>query len=130
MTVPANARFIKTHEYLIPGEGGYNVGISQYAADQLGDVVFVELPSVGATLKKGQSFGVVESVKAVSDVYAPVDGTIVAVNEALVNDPGLVSEDPFGKGWIIRLQADAGAMSGGDLMEPAAYEAFVGEQGH
>lgn len=130
MTIPANARFIKSHEYLIPGDGGYNVGISQYASEQLGDVVFVELPSVGTQLKKGQSFGVVESVKAVSDLYAPVDGTVVAVNDALTADPGLVSEDPFGKGWMLRLQADAGQVSGTDLMDPAAYETFVGEQSH
>lgn len=128
MTAPANARFIKTHEYLLPEpDGTVKVGISAYAADQLGDVVFVELPAVGTTLTAGQSFGVVESVKAVSDLYAPVDGTVTALNPRLVEEPGLVSEDAFGDGWMLALRpADPTSLQGEALMDPAAYEAFTG----
>lgn len=128
MTIPAEARFIKSHEYVIPQGDTAAIGISRYAADQLGDVVFVETPAVGTQLKKGASFGVVESVKAVSDLYAPVDGTVVAVNEALTEEPGLVSEDPFGQGWIVKVElADAAQLESEDLMAPGAYEGFVGE---
>ncbi|MFP5503652.1 MAG: glycine cleavage system protein GcvH [Candidatus Sericytochromatia bacterium] len=128
MTIPAEARFIKSHEYVLPQGGTAAIGISRYAADQLGDVVFVETPAVGTQLKKGASFGVVESVKAVSDLYAPVDGTVVAVNEALTEEPGLVSEDPFGRGWIVKVElADAAQLESEDLMAPGAYEGFVGE---
>ena len=121
MRNPADARFTKTHEYIRP-DG--SVGISQHATEQLGDVVFVELPAVGATLKKGQSFGVVESVKAVSDLYAPVDGTVSEVNAALNEEPGLVSEEPFGRGWMLKLTpADASQLD--ELMTSDAYATFA-----
>jgi glycine cleavage system H protein len=123
MTLPANIRFITSHEYLVSDGDTVTVGISRYAADQLGDVVFVELPPVGKSLTKGQSFGVVESVKAVSDIYAPISGEVVAVNEATVSDPGLISEDPYEKGWLIRLKGDA---STAEAMDAAAYENFTG----
>lgn len=123
MSNPADARFTKTHEYIRP-DG--SVGISQHATEQLGDVVFVELPAVGATLKKGQSFGVVESVKAVSDLYAPVDGTVTEVNAALTEEPGLVSEEPFGRGWMLKLTpADASQLD--ELMTSDAYATFAAD---
>jgi glycine cleavage system H protein len=127
MNVPASARFIESHEYVIPeGEKG-TIGISKYAAEQLGDVVFVELPAVGTPLKKGATFGVVESVKAVSDLYAPVDGEVVEVNSRLTDEPGLVSEDPFGQGWMLKVKlADAGQLEATGLMNPEAYESFAG----
>lgn len=129
MTIPASARFIKSHEYVLPQGGQAAIGISRYAADQLGDVVFVEVPALGTQLKKGQSFGVVESVKAVSDLYSPVDGTVVAVNDALNEEPGFVSEDPYGKGWIVKVElADPAQLESEELMAPGAYEGFVGEQ--
>jgi glycine cleavage system H protein len=126
MNVPANARFTETHEVIVPDGDRATVGISQHAVEQLGDVVFVEVPAVGTALKKGQSFGVVESVKAVSDLYAPVDGEVVEVNPALVEEPGLVSEGVSGQGWLLRMRvADAGQLDA--LMDAAAYETFAGD---
>jgi glycine cleavage system H protein len=128
MNVPAEARFVKSHEYVLPEAGSVLVGISEYAASQLGDVVFVELPPVGTKLKKGASFGVVESVKAVSDLYAPIDGEVVAINDALNTEPALVNEDAYGRGWMLRVKpSDDSQLSGADFMDPAAYTAFTGE---
>lgn len=126
MTMPADIRFIESHEYMVPGAAGWTVGISRYAADQLGDVVFVELPAVGKVLAKGASFGVVESVKAVSDLYAPFAAEVVGVNEALGAEPGLVGEDPYGRGWIVKLKPAAGEDPAAGTMDAGAYEAFVG----
>lgn len=113
MEVREGLRYSDDHEWLgLEGDVGV-VGITAYAADQLGDIVFVELPAVGAILARQQAFGVVESVKAVSDLLAPVGGTVVEVNEALAGSPELVNSDPYGRGWIIKLrladpaQADA-----------------------
>ena len=125
MNVPANARFTETHEVIVPEGDRAAVGISQHAVEQLGDVVFVEVPAVGTQLKKGQAFGVVESVKAVSDLYAPVDGEVLEVNQALVDEPALVAEGVSGQGWLLRMRvADAGQLEG--LMAPDAYENFAG----
>lgn len=125
MTMPANARFTETHEVIVPNGDRATVGISQHAIEQLGDVVFVELPAVGTALKKGQSFGVVESVKAVSDLYAPVDGEVAEINQALVDEPGLVTEGVAGQGWLLKMKvADAGQLEA--LMTPSAYEGFAG----
>lgn len=127
MTLPADIRFVQSHEYMVPGPDGITVGISKYAAEQLGDVVFVELPAVGRKLSKGDSFGVVESVKAVSDLYAPVDGEIVAANDALTAEPGLVGEDPFGRGWVVKIKPnDPSQVTAGGTMDAAAYDVFVG----
>lgn len=100
---PDNVKYSETHEWVRIVGNAAVVGITDYAQDQLGDVVFVELPAVGKNLKKGDSFGVVESVKAASDVYMPVGGTISAVNEALTDSPELVNQDPFGAGWMIKV---------------------------
>lgn len=127
MTLPAEIRFVQSHEYLVPGADATTIGISKYAAEQLGDVVFVELPAVGRKVAKGESFGVVESVKAVSDLYAPIDGEIAAVNERLNGEPGLVGEDPYDQGWIVKIRAADPAQHAADgLMDATAYEAFVG----
>ncbi|MFN3432182.1 MAG: glycine cleavage system protein GcvH [Candidatus Sericytochromatia bacterium] len=124
MTIPATARFSETHEVIVPDGDRATVGISQHAVEQLGDVVFVEVPAVGTQLKKGQSFGVVESVKAVSDLYAPVDGEVLEVNPALVEEPGLVGEGVTGQGWLLRMRvADATQLD--SLMAPDAYETFA-----
>lgn len=126
MNVPANARFSETHEVIVPNGELAALGISQHAVDQLGDVVFVEVPAVGTQLKKGQSFGVVESVKAVSDLYAPVDGEVVEVNQALVEEPALVGTGVTAQGWLLRMRiADPAQLEG--LMAPAAYETFAGD---
>jgi glycine cleavage system H protein len=100
------------------------IGISDYAQDNLGDVVFVELPEPGTKLKKDEPFGVVESVKAASDVYAPVSGVVVEINESLKDDPGLVNKEPFTGGWFIKVKPDDPSEYE-TLMSPAAYESYV-----
>ena len=117
-------RFTDEHEWLkLEGEVA-TVGITTHAAGQLGDLVFIELPKVGAALVKGEAAAVVESVKAASDVFAPVSGTVTEVNEAAVANPATVGEDPQGAGWLYRLRLDdPGALDG--LMDEAAYAAFA-----
>jgi glycine cleavage system H protein len=117
-------RFTREHEYIrVEGDTGV-VGISDYAQGQLGDVVFVELPDVGRTVAKGAEAAVVESVKAASEVYAPVSGEVVGVNEALEGAPGTVNEDPAGQGWFFRLKLKDPAELD-DLMTEEQYLAFV-----
>jgi len=112
-------RYRETHEWARPN-GAVRVGITDFAQDELGDVVFVELPEAGDELTAGDEFGVIESIKAVSDLYAPVSGEVVAVNEELFDAPELVNEDPFGDGWMLKLDpADEGEFD--DLLSPAAY---------
>ncbi|WP_262270062.1 MULTISPECIES: glycine cleavage system protein GcvH [Microvirga] len=117
-------RYTKDHEYVrVEGDAGI-VGISDYAQGQLGDVVFVELPSVGKTLSKGDEAAVVESVKAASEVYAPVSGEVVEVNSALEASPGTVNEDPAGRGWFMKIRlTDPGELDG--LMTEEQYQDFV-----
>jgi len=125
----AELRFTKDHEWIRVEDGDvYAVGISDFAQGQLGDVVFVELPEKGKALAKGGQAAVVESVKAASDIYAPVSGTVVAVNDALTAEPGLVNTDPTGKGWFFKIKAGNTAEFQ-DLMDQAAYDAFVKSQG-
>ena len=121
-------RFSKDHEWVRVDGNTARIGISDYAQAQLGDVVFVELPEIGKVLKKGAEAAVVESVKAASEVYAPVGGTVTAVNTALVDDPATVNADPLGAGWFVEVTlADAAELDG--LMDEAAYGAFVAELG-
>ncbi len=116
--------YTKDHEYIRVDGGTGTVGITDYAQKALGDVVFVELPEAGAAFKKGAQAAVVESVKAASEVYAPVSGEITAVNGALENAPGSVNEDSAGAGWFFKIKlADAGELAG--LMDEAAYQAFL-----
>ena len=125
---PDGLRYTEEHEYLMAtGESGvYQVGITDYAQGELGDVVYVELPAVGESLEKGATFGTIEAVKAVSDLYCPVAGEIVAVNESLEDDPSSVNRDPYGAGWMIRLRVgDEGAVDA--LLDAAAYQDLVGE---
>ena len=116
--------YSKDHEYVrVEGEEGV-VGISEHAQQQLGDVVFAEVPPIGKKLKQGDAAAVVESVKAASDVFAPVSGEVVAVNSEVESTPGLINEDALGKGWLFRLRlADANELKG--LMDEAAYAEFV-----
>jgi glycine cleavage system H protein len=111
-------RFTASHEWI---DGSSRVGISDYAQAQLGDVIFLELPEVGRTLSAGERFGVIESVKAASDLYSPVGGRVAEVNQALVDAPEKVNAEPYGEGWLIRLEDvdEAGA----ELLDLAAYEA-------
>ena len=118
---PTDLKYAQTHEWARLEEGGVvAVGISDHAQDALGDVVYVELPEVGADVDGGEEAGVVESVKAASDIYAPVAGTIIAVNEALEDAPETVNQDPYGDGWFYRIQArDTSDLDG--LLDAAAY---------
>lgn len=124
--VPGDLRYTKEHEWVRLDGDEAVVGITQFAADQLGDVVFVELPAVGRTLAQHATFGVVESVKAVSDLFSPLSGEVVATNDALAGKPELVNSDPYAEGWMLRLKvADAGQVDG--LLDAAAYEQLTSE---
>ena len=127
MEVPKDLRYTNEHEWLkIDGTKGV-VGITQFAQDQLGDVVFVEVPAVGTELAAENTFGVVESVKTVSDLYAPVSGKVVAVNKDLEANPELVNQDSYGKGWMIEVELSDVSQAEG-LLSAEAYEAFIKEQ--
>src|SRR5690554_134063 len=115
--------YTKEHEWVLVKDNIVRVGISDYAQNELGDIVFVDLPSVGDTVEEGEGFAVLESVKAVSDVYAPVSGRVVAVNEELEDSPELINESPLDKGWIVEIEID-GAQPG-DLMTKQEYEEFL-----
>ena len=126
MTLPENLKYTKDHEWiLVEGTTG-TVGITDHAQGELGDVVFVELPATGKTVKKGESFGTIEAVKAVSDLYAPVSGQILEANSELAASPELVNKDPYGKGWMVKVRiANPGELK--DLMDAAAYKASIGK---
>lgn len=118
--------YTKEHEWVVVKGEIVQVGISDYAQDELGDVVFVDLPEVGDQVEEGEGFAVVESVKAVSDIYAPVSGEITAVNEALEDSPELINESPLEEGWIVEIKIDGSAQIG-DLMNQQEYEEFLKE---
>lgn len=122
-TIPENLQYAKSHEWLrAEADGTAVVGITDYAQAALGDITFVQLPKVGAALKKGETFGVVESVKAASDLYAPVAGTVTAVNDKLNGTPETVNQDPYQTGWIMRIKPSAPAEG---LMDAKAYAAIA-----
>jgi len=124
--IPADLRYTKEHEWVrVEGDEAV-IGITQFAADQLGDVVFVELPDTGRALDQFATFGVVESVKAVSDLYAPLSGEVTATNDALSGTPELVNSDPYGEGWMLRLAVSDTAQVDA-LLDAAAYEQLVAE---
>jgi glycine cleavage system H protein len=123
---PEDLRYTKDHEWLRPRDGRGVVGITQHAQAQLGDVVFVELPAVGRKLKAGESFGTVESVKAVSELFSPVSGEVVEVNAALAKKPEIVNSDPYGEGWMIALKLE-GTEQLDALLDAAAYRQLIGE---
>ena len=124
MTFDDKVKYQESHEWARKDGDAIVVGISDYAQDSLGDVVYVELPDVGSTRKKGDPFGVVESVKAASDVYMPVGGEIVEVNKELADNPGTVNEDPFGSGWLIKITpSDAGEYD--SLMSASDYQEYT-----
>ena len=124
--VPGDLRYTSDHEWVRVEGDEVVVGITQFAADQLGDIVFVEMPAAGKALKAHATFGVVESVKAVSDLFAPIGGDVLSVNDALADNPELVNSDPYGAGWMLRLRpSDAAEISA--LLDAAAYEQVVAE---
>ena len=124
MSAPSDLRYTRDHEWIkVEGEEA-TVGITQYAAEQLGDIVFVELPDAGRDLEVAKPFGVVESVKAVSDLYAPISGAVTSTNDALAKEPELVNSDPYGAGWMIKLTiADPTQID--DLLDGSAYDDLV-----
>ena len=130
MSIPQDRLYTSEHEWIrgtgdtggLEAGGEAAVGITDHAQDALGDVVFVELPKVGATLRQGESFGVVESVKSVSDLYSPADGVVSAVNDTLIETPELLNQDPYGQGWIIRLTL---ATLPPDLLDASSYRRVV-----
>lgn len=124
--IPDNLKYTKTHEWArLEGDGTVTVGITDHAQSQLGDLVFVELPEVGATVAAGKECAVVESVKAAADVYSPLTGEVLAVNEALTDSPELINEEPYGKGWLFRIST-RDSLDG--LLDAAAYEKAEVEQ--
>lgn len=126
MTLPENLKYTKDHEWIfVEGTTG-TVGITDHAQGELGDVVFVELPAPGKSVKHGESFGTIEAVKAVSDLYAPVSGQITGTNGALSANPELVNKDPYGKGWMVKITiTNPDELKG--LMDAAAYKALIGK---
>jgi glycine cleavage system H protein len=127
MKLDPEARYAETHEWARKDGDEIVVGITDYAQESLSDIVYVELPEVGDSLERGDEFGIVESVKAASEVYAPVSGEVSAINEQLEDEPELVNEAPYGAGWFIRIKPDDPTQFD-DLMEGAEYEAMVAEE--
>jgi glycine cleavage system H protein len=125
MDVPDTLRYTADHEWLRQEGDEVVVGITAHAADELGDIVFVELPAVGRVLRAGEAFGVIESVKTASDLYAPVGGEVLAINAALAATPELVNTEPYEGGWMLRLRAEAGVSVSG-LLDAAAYRDVIG----
>lgn len=125
---PKNCRFTQTHEWAFREGNNITVGLTAHAIEQLGDIVFLELPKVGAAVKQGAAFGVIESVKAASDIYAPVSGKVVEINEPLPGALDLFKSDPYGKAWLIRVEPSAAAEYDA-LMSAADYDKSV-EAGH
>ncbi len=125
--IDKDARYLASHEWIKPiADGEFLVGISDHAQDALSDLVYVDLPRVGTRLKAGDVFGVVESVKAASDLYAPLGGTVTKVNTALENDQAIINTDPYGDGWIMQLKADS-SEEFAKLMDASAYKKLLEE---
>ncbi|MBA3946635.1 MAG: glycine cleavage system protein GcvH [Herpetosiphonaceae bacterium] len=127
-TTPDNLLYARTHEWVTTDGEELTIGVSDYAQQALGDVVFVELPDVGQKLSKGQMFGVVESVKAASDVYAPVNGEVVAVNEALLDAPETLNSSMYEEGWLVKIRPSNFAEDRATLLDAAAYEKHVADE--
>jgi len=126
---PATLKYIETHQWVrVADDGTATVGITDFAQEQLGDVIFVGVPELGVTVTGGEEAGVAESVKSASDIFSPVTGEVIEVNEKLEDEPELVNEDPYGDGWLFRVQLeDAGELDG--LMDATAYAAHAASEG-
>lgn len=123
MTIPEGILCTKSHEYLLEGENHvYTIGLTDYAVEQLGDIVFVELPEVGSEFSKGEVFATVESVKAASEIYMPVGGKIVEVNEKIADAPEILNEAPFTDGWLVKITGDDIVADSGDLLDYNDYK--------
>ncbi|MFN8355696.1 MAG: glycine cleavage system protein GcvH [Spirosomataceae bacterium] len=124
MNIPANLRYTKEHEWILLEGDIATVGITEFAQGELGDIVYVEIETVGKSLQANDIFGSVEAVKTVSDLFLPVDGTVLEVNELVVQSPELVNSDPYGEGWMIKLKvSDVAAVN--SLLDAAAYQALI-----
>ena len=121
---PDNLHYADTHEYVLEDNGLLKIGVSEFAIDQLGDIVFVELADSGATLQKGETFGTIESVKAVEEVYLPFSGKIISINENVVDNPEVLQNDPIGEGWLVILEP-LSSVSLNDLMNSEQYKSKV-----
>lgn len=128
MNVPEDLKYARSHEWVRMEGDTATVGITDHAQDELGDVVFVELPEEGASFEAGESFGTVESVKAVSDLYAPVGGEVVEANAVLSDSPEKINEDPYGDGWIVKLRVSGNGPAEGDLLSAEDYEKVLEEE--
>ncbi len=122
--IPANLKYTKDHEWAKIEGNVATIGITHHAQDALGEVVFVELPAVGRALKKGDTFGVVESIKAVSDLYSPLTGTVKEINSELTNEPGNTNQDPYGNAWMVKIELSNAAETK-DLLSPDDYKKLV-----
>lgn len=118
--IPGDRHYLETHEWALLEEGTATIGISDFAQDELGDIVFVELPAEGDAVEQEQAFGVIESIKAISDVYSPLSGTVAAINDELETAPELVNDDPYGDGWLIEV----------DVSEPDEVDALLSADGY
>lgn len=132
--IPSDLRYTKSHEWVrsLPGEapnGAVEIGISEHAQSALGDLVFVEVPDVGRALKAGEACAVVESVKAASDVYCPVSGQVTAANAALATQPELLNQDPYGAGWLFRMQTNS-PIEDASLLSAADYAKYLADEAH
>jgi glycine cleavage system H protein len=127
MNYPENFKYTKEHEWVLVSDGGGTIGITDHAQHELGDIVFVDMPKVGAKLVRGQTFGSVESVKAVSDIYAPVSGEVTEINEMLAKTPEKLNEDPHGDAWLVKVKlSDPAEMN--ELLSAGDYEKYVGAE--
>lgn len=127
MNIPDDLKYTKEHEWVKIEGNVATVGVTEYAAEHLGDIVYAELPAEGEAVTKDETFGVLESVKAVSDCFSPVSGKVVEINDVLAENPETVNEDPFGDGWMVRIEM-SNASDAADLMDDKAYAAFVAEE--
>ena len=124
MNVPSNLRYTKDHEWVLITGSTVRVGITDYAQDALGDIVFIQLPDAGSQIVAHQGLGEIESTKSVNDVYAPVAGTVVTINDALTSNPELLNSDPYGSGWICEIESTS--VNESDLMSAEEYSALIG----
>jgi glycine cleavage system H protein len=122
--IPEDLRYTSQHEWIAPGGGAVKVGITDFAQGELGDIVFVELPEPGRAVTAGEPFAEVESTKSVSEIYAPITGTVVARNEALTGEPELINSDPYGGGWLVQIEP-ANAADVDQLLDAAGYSALI-----
>lgn len=125
MIAPEGILCSLSHEYLLEDNSNYIVGLTDVAVEQLGDIIFVELPDIGSTLEKGEVFATVESIKVATEVCMPITGTIIEINEKLIETPELLNNEPFGEGWLVKIESNTASIDSGDLLEYEDYKEEV-----